>query len=186
MQSLSPRAAAAVFIALALLMGITRGMQAQLPDASWAVFLLGGFYLRAWWLFALLFIEAVLVDWSAVRLAGISDYCFTPAYIALLPAQAVLWLGGIFYAARHRLAPGALLPLAAAFTVSVCAAFSISNAGFYLLSGRFSDMTAVEYASRVSAYLPGYILTAALWLAAAVAIHLAILLLLRAGRYRLD
>jgi len=186
MQSLSPRTSGVIFALLALLMGITRGLQTQLPDASWAVFLLGGFYLRAWWPFALLFLEAVLVDWSVVRLAGVSDYCFTPAYIALLPSQAVLWLGGSWYASRHRLAVGALLSLAVACTVSVCAAFLISNAGFYLLSGHFADMTVAQYAGQVRHYLPGYFTVTVSWLAMAAGVHIAIALFNGRAGYKLS
>ncbi len=185
MQSLSPRALAIIFSVLALLMGITRGLQTQLPDASWAVFLLGGFYLRTWWPFALLFLEAVLVDWSVVRLAGVSDYCFTPAYIALLPSQAVLWLGGTWYAGRHRLALGTLLSLATIFTLSVGLAFLVSNAGFYFFSGYFADMTAAQYANQVLNYLPGYLVVTASWLAVAAGAHIAVARLGRREGYRL-
>jgi len=59
-----------IFLALALVMAITRGtIQIHhfeaFPDASWGVFFLAGFWLRGAgrWAFPLLMAEAVLIDY---------------------------------------------------------------------------------------------------------------------------
>ena len=82
------------------------GTAFSLPDASYAVFLLGGLYpaksarlsLIA---FMVLVIEAGLIDWDASALQGISDWCIRPAYWFLIPTYASLWLAGRWYGLRN-------------------------------------------------------------------------------------
>ncbi len=75
-----------IFIALALAMAVTRIHHFDvLPDASWAIFFLAGFWLRgsARWAFPLLMAEAVLVDFVVITQQGMSfwsQYCVSPAY----------------------------------------------------------------------------------------------------------
>ena len=64
-MTLSATQRAFIFLILALVMAGTRiNHFAAIPDASWAVFFVAGFYLRgSWrWAFALLIAIAVLVD----------------------------------------------------------------------------------------------------------------------------
>ena len=95
-----------------------------------AVFFLGGLYLRGHLPFVGLLALAVGIDWAAIELAGVSDFCVTPAYAFLLPAYAVLWYGGRAWAPRMRQdwrgVSGALL------VALVCASlsFAISNGAF--------------------------------------------------------
>ncbi|MFL6623673.1 MAG: hypothetical protein ACJ8NR_13860, partial [Sulfurifustis sp.] len=103
MPSLSVRSQAAVGVALIGLIVLTRGYHVTtlahvLPEASWAAFFLAGVYLRAVWAPALLFAVAALLDYTAVTWGGVSDFCISPAYAALLPAYAALWLAGRWYA----------------------------------------------------------------------------------------
>jgi hypothetical protein len=71
-----------------------------LPDASWAIFFLSGFYLFDARAFAVLMVEAMLIDYVATAHLGVSSYCLSIAYPFVLPADATLWLGGRL-AARH-------------------------------------------------------------------------------------
>ena len=93
-----------LFAAFATFMVATRfhhfGDVLHLPDASMALFFLGGLYLRKHWQFAAFIALAVVIDWIAIEHAGVSDFCVTPAYSFLLPAYAVLWYGGRLYADR--------------------------------------------------------------------------------------
>ena len=63
---------AIVLSLLALLMLATRSHVfshfTPVPDASWAVFFIGGFYLRGWgrWAFPLLMVLAVGIDWAVI------------------------------------------------------------------------------------------------------------------------
>lgn len=130
-----------IFIALALVMAVTRIHHFDvLPDASWAVFFLAGFWLRgsARWAFPLLLAEAVLVDFVVITQQGInfwSHYCVSPAYWFLIAAYAALWLGGSWLAKHQR---GLRLPtlglavLALLASEAVC--YLISNGSFYWIS----------------------------------------------------
>ncbi|MEO6927038.1 MAG: hypothetical protein ABI129_10270, partial [Rhodanobacter sp.] len=75
-----------IFALLALVMAATRLHHFDaLPDASWGVFFLAGFWLRgsARWAFPLLIAEAVLVDFFVITGSGLdfwSHYCVSPAY----------------------------------------------------------------------------------------------------------
>ncbi len=160
---------------LALLMAATRfhhfGSATQLPDASLAVFFLGGFYLRRSVLLGCYLAQAALIDYLAISLGGVSDWCVTPAYAFLIPTYVSLWLGGVWYARRHRLEWRTLAPLAGAVFAGVSAAFLISNASFYLLSGYFPEMSWTEYASRVVKYYPPYAVAAIAYIGVAAALH---------------
>ena len=49
-----------------------------------------------------------------------------------------------------------------------------SNATFYLFSERFADMSTAEYTSRVAQYYVSYVSVALLYIACAVALHMAV------------
>ena len=99
-----------VAAALVLAMTLTRfhhiGSVLHLQDASMAVFFLGGLFLRRHAAFAGYLLLAVVIDYIAVSLRGLSffeAYCVTPSYGFLLLAYAALWYAGRFYAPRLRL-----------------------------------------------------------------------------------
>ena len=134
----------AIFLGLALVMGVTRFhpslLHHALWDASWGVFFLAGFWLRGHgrWAFPLLMAEAVLVDYFVISGQGIdfwSHYCVSLAYWFLLPSYGALWLGGSWLAKRQQgltlrtlgLATGALL-------VAEGACYLVSNGSFYWIS----------------------------------------------------
>ena len=66
-----------------------------------------------------------------------------------------------------------LVKLALAAWAGCSFAFVFSNATFYLFSERFAAMSATEYASRVSEYYGSYVMFALLYIACAVALHMA-------------
>ena len=176
-----------IFVTLATLMAATRfnhfGSSVSLPDASLAVFFLGGLYLSrsvrgSVAIFSALILEAGCIDYYATSVQGVSDWCMTPAYWFLIPTYAGLWLAG------HWCAPGKMvkgramesreLPgLALAAWASGSFAFIFSNATFYLFSGRYTEMSVLEYAARVAQYYVPYVSVALLYIACAVAIHMA-------------
>lgn len=104
MLPLSRPAERAVFIAALLAMTATRFHHTSdwlhLPDASMALFFLGGLALRRHRYFIGLLLMSVLIDWAAVTLAGVSDFCITAAYAALPFAYGVLWYAGSALHAR--------------------------------------------------------------------------------------
>lgn len=170
-----------IFALLALLMAGTRynhfGSSVALPDASLAVFLLAGFYLaRLRWpallAFAFLLLEAAAIDYYAIAIQGVSDWCVSPAYVFLIPTYAVMMLSGRWFAARRQKSWGSLAVFAVLSFVATSSAFLISNASFYLFSGRFQDMSVSEYAARVVQYYPPYLSSALLYLAIAALVHI--------------
>ncbi len=167
---------------LMLAMAATRfnhfGSAFSLPDASWAVFFLGGLYLARYTrasiaVFIALLLEAGLMDSYVTNVQGVSDWCMTPAYWFLIPTYGSLWLVGRWFALRHSLeGKKGLVLLAVLAWAANSFAFFLSNASFYLVSGRFAEMTATEYASRVSEYYVSYVSMSMLYIACVVGIHI--------------
>lgn len=131
-----------LFVILALVMAVTRfdhiGSHVMLPDASWAVFFLGGFYLaRQWkWAFPLLMAEAVAIDLIAINFFGVSNYCVTIAYWFIVPSYASLWLGGSWFQRHYAFSARGLGLLVASLFAAVSVCYLISNGSFYWLGGR--------------------------------------------------
>ncbi|CAM0997786.1 Cobalamin ABC transporter [Rhodanobacter sp. Root179] len=130
-----------IFLLLALVMVATRLHHfGALPDASWGVFFLAGFWLRgsARWAFPLLIATAVLVDFFAITSSGLdfwSHYCVSPAYWFMPVYFAALWMGGSWLA-RHQsgLSLTTLGLAAVSLLVSETLCYLISNGSFYWLS----------------------------------------------------
>lgn len=179
MLILSARKQAAIGIALAALLIATRGhhfvtVKQVLPSASWAVFFLAGFYLRPAWVLAGLLGIAGLVDYAAIGWGGVSDFCVSPAYAALIPAYGALWLAGRWYAERYTFKVVTLIPLAAAALVGIAVCEVISSGSFYFFSGRFPEPTLAEFGARLLKYGTHYLSTTAFWIGVAAVVHVAI------------
>ena len=161
-QSLGLRSKPSAMIAgLAVVLAVTRFDHfGAIPDASLAVFLLGGMLLGGAGAFAGLFALAFSVDLAAIEVDAWRAYCMTPAYWGLLPTYALLWLGG----ARLGRAPDSmfarrLLPAALGlFTV----AFVISNLTWWAFSHRF-DMAFPDFWFAVARYYPPYVVAGLLY-----------------------
>ncbi|MGC2164678.1 MAG: hypothetical protein WA632_01540 [Gallionella sp.] len=171
-----------IFAILASLMAATRfdhfGSSVALPDASYAIFFLGGVFLTlsrrlSVALFTALILEAGLIDVYATSVQGISDWCMTPAYWFLIPTYASLWLSGRWFSSKHSLQGKGLAGVMLTAFAATSFAFAFSNATFYLFSDRFAMMGAAEYATRVSQYYGSYVSVALLYIACAVAVGLA-------------
>lgn len=177
MFSLSRQYQLIVGALLVVLMIVTRGHHFAsinvLPSASWAVFLLAGFYLSSRWTFPSLLSLAAALDLSAVFIGGASNYCLSPAYAMLLPAYGSLWLGGRWLARHYQPQWFMLLSMTAVVTASTALATIFSSGGFYWFSGRYTDPSFVELASRVFDYYPQYLANTAFYVAVAVVCHLA-------------
>ena len=163
----------AIACALAALMAATRfhhfGSAMYLPDASLAVFFLGGLYLRRTLAFGAYAGLAALIDYLAIAHGGVGDWCVTPAYAFLLPTYACLWWAGVWCSRHDRHGWRGYARLAGALLVATGLAFLISNASFYGLSGYFGELSLAEYAARVARYFPPYLVSAVAYVAAAIA-----------------
>ena len=174
-----------ILAALAALMLLTRThnfmLGGLLPDASWAVFLLGGFFLKQFRYLAALGALAWLIDVAVTVRTPAAAYCFSPAYVALVASWVLLWSAGRF---SNNLFSGSLawLKLPLLPIAGVCAAYLVSNLGFYALSGNFAGMSLAEYAGRVARYFDGFLFASLGYFLLGVAIAPAIAKLVEQAR----
>ena len=162
---------------LALLMVATRvNHWAPIPDASWAVFFIGGFYLRQWtrWAFPALMALAVLVDYAVITGQGLSfwqHYCVSAAYWFLVPAYFAMWAGGLFVARRYSRSWRTLALTAVALVASTMVCQLLSQGSFYWLSASVADKTVAGWAANYVQWLLPYMQTAATYVGIAVVVH---------------
>ncbi len=154
-----------LLLVLALAMAATRvshfGTAELLPDASLAVFLLGGALLGGWQCFAILFAAAFGADMLSAQTAEEAGWCLTPAYWGLLPTYAVLWLAGRWLGKQEG---PSFVRDAGVSVAAVALAFIVSNATWFAFSKTVGDMSAADYALAVAKYFPPYLGSAMLYL----------------------
>lgn len=169
----SPSVQAGIGLTLMAVMLATRfhhfGDALHLPDASWALFFLAGFYLSPPWLAALL-VQAVAIDVAAVGWLGVSDYCLTPAYAVLQVAHLALWGGGRL-AARQPAGIAGVVRMGGIALVSAVVAFLLSNGSFYWFGGRVADTSLAQFAQTCIDYGPRFVAVMLLYLAVAALLH---------------
>ncbi|MCL1634454.1 hypothetical protein M2650_07390 [Luteimonas sp. SX5] len=168
---------AIVLSLLVLLMAATRthvfSHFAPVPDASWAVFFIGGFYLRAWtrWAFPLLMALAVLIDWWVISSQGISfwsHYCVSPGYWFLIPAHLAMWLGGLWLARHYKGASVAALGrLAASLFAATALCHLLAQGSFYWLSSSVAEPTFAGWWKNYSDWFLPYLRSTAMFVAVA-------------------
>lgn len=182
-----------ILVLLGLIMAATRSHHfsplanatwGPLPDASWAVFFVAGYYLRDWlrWAFPMLLALAVLVDYFVISATGVNfwtHYCVSAAYWFLLPAYLALWMGGAWLAAR-----GAgqhwrdLGKLAASLLVAVSVSYLVSNGSYYWLSDTWLATSAdgrslMGWMGNLADWYLPYLRITALYVGVATVLHIA-------------
>lgn len=165
---------------LTVLMLLTRSSHtislAVLPNASWAIFFIAGFYLRraGWFIFFLA--QAFALDLIAVTWGGVSNFCVSPAYPFLVPAYAALWLSGLWYASHYTMAWSNLPLLLLSVLSGALVCELLSSGGFYFVSGRFTDTSLSGFAERLALYFPLSLGALLFYTIIAALLHLAITL----------
>ncbi|HEU4670799.1 MAG TPA: hypothetical protein VFR91_08815 [Dyella sp.] len=176
-----------IFSILALVMAATRLHHFDaIPDASWGVFFLAGFWLRgsARWAFPLLMALAVLVDFFAITSQGLSfwsHYCVSPGYWFLAPSYFALWLGGSWLARHQAGLRASTLGLSAlALLVSEGVCYLLSNGSFYWLSPTTVAARSLDgwFANLGDWYLP-FLATTAMYVGIGAVFHVLLSLLAR-------
>jgi hypothetical protein len=170
---------AGIFALLALVMAATRiNHFGILPDATWAVFFIAGFYLRgqARWAFPLLMAEAVLVDFVVITNQGMNffdAYCVSAAYWCLVAAYGAMWLGGSQLRRFYQGLSLASLGIAAlSLIVSVCVCHLVAQGSFYWISDSFSSARTFDgWWKNYSDWLLPYMKTAAIYVSIGAALH---------------
>jgi hypothetical protein len=175
------------FCTLAALMAVTRsghlGTAWAPPDASWAVLYLAGFYFGREWRWALptLLGTAIGVDFIAIRDFGVSAYCVTMAYVFLVPAYALLWLGGVWMRRAYRHDVADLARWAASLGISASLCFLLTNASSYWLGGRIPDPTLGGWWQNFMRWYAGFIGVPFVYTGIAALLHTALDRPARAG-----
>ena len=147
-----------IVTAIAFLMILTRGSHVltsvALPDASLALLLIGGLYLRkaAW--FTLFVVLATAIDFGAAAVDSLQAFCLTAGYWGMLPTYAVMWLAGLWLGKQSSTLNALKFTLAS--LVSTLAAFVISTQTYYLFSGRFPNSGILETIQYGWNYLPSF------------------------------
>jgi hypothetical protein len=201
-SSLSNDLRLGIFLILGLLMAATRSHHfAVVPDASWAVFFVAGFYFssaapattgaanglpgrnRSLLAFALLMALAVLTDFFVIRSQGIdfwSHYCVSPAYWFLVPSYATLWLGGAWLRARSQglhLRDLGLLVASAVVAASAC--YLVSNGSFYWISASVPARSFAGWIENLGDWYLPFVQTTLMYIGIAAALHVATMLAAR-------
>lgn len=178
MTPMSNTARAGIFLILALVMLATRiNHFGPLPDASWAVFFIAGFYLKdSWrWAFPSLMALAVMIDYAVITRQGYSfwsHYCMSPAYLFLLPSYAAPWLGGAWLRTHYRglhAREFALLLGSAVLAASLC--FLISNGSFYWISANVPLRSFAGWMENLGDWYLPYLRTTLIYVGIAAALH---------------
>jgi hypothetical protein len=167
-----------ILLALAAVIFATRiGHFAPLPDATWAAFFLGGFYLRgvSRWAFPALMAVAVLADWFVISGSGQNfwtHYCVSPAYWFLLPSYFSLWAGGLVLRRYYRglgLRELGLLALTVPVAASLC--FLLSNGSFYWLSPVVTEPTWSGWMTNMGHWYLPYLKSSSIHIAIGAGLH---------------
>ncbi len=154
--------------AIAFFMLLTRGSHVltsvSLPDASLALLLIGGLYLRkaAW--FALFAVLATAIDFAAASIDSVQAFCLTAGYWGMLPTYGVMWLAGLWLSKQENSFD--VIKFTTAGVVSTFLAFVISTQTYYLFSGRFPNNGIIETMQYGWNYLPSYMGFTAIYLVA--------------------
>lgn len=185
-MTLTHRSRLTIFLVLAAVMAATRlNHFGAVPDASWAVFFIAGFYLRgsARWAFPALMALAVAVDYVVITQAGLdfwSHYCVSPGYWFLLPAHFSLWAAGSLLRRHyHGLQPNTLGLLVLNVFAGVALCHFFAQGGFYWLSSSVADPTVAGWAKNYADWFLPYLRTTGIYVAVAAVAHVAIALMAR-------
>jgi hypothetical protein len=185
-MSLSNPQRLGIGLLLAVVMLLTRVNHfGVVPDASWAVFFLGGYYLRpqSRWAFPVGMVLAVLVDWYVISASGQSfwsHYCVSVGYWFLVPSYLAMWLGGSVLSRLQRGAGwNALAWLVPVFVVATSACFVLSNGSFYWLSEVVTNPTFAGWGKNLGDWYVPYLFTAGMYVGAAAVIHVVVALVAR-------
>lgn len=178
MLSLSKRQSIFLIFALSAIMWLTRGHHmasiAQLPDASWAIFFIVGFYFSSFAVIALFLAQAFLIDYLVLSQMGIGESCFTLAYSFLLPAYLSLWFAGRWLSKRYALNVTSfkLFVFAAVSGIIVCEFISSGSYYFINVPGTASIG---EFMGRIALYLPHALAITMSYLFVALVAHLVVI-----------
>ncbi|MSQ80121.1 MAG: hypothetical protein EXR41_00205 [Candidatus Methylopumilus sp.] len=132
---------------------VTRGSHLltsiTLPDASFALFLIGGMLLTNPKWFISLFTVSVLIDLITLSINPTDQIPINLGYLGLLPSYGVMWLVGLYISKVN-----SILKFATFSALGTFVSFMISTQTYYLLSNKFPGITIQESIHAGWEYLP--------------------------------
>jgi hypothetical protein len=135
------------------IMILTRGSHIttiySLPDASFAIFLIGGMLLKKPKWFISLFILSVVIDLVTLSMNNTYQVSINLGYLGLLASYVIMWFFGSRIANTK-----SFLRFAAFGVIATLITFVISTQTYNLLSGTFPDITIKESIQTGWEYLP--------------------------------
>ena len=138
---------------LIFLILLTRGdhllTSVSLPDASFALFLIGGMLLKKPKWFISLFAFSVVIDLVTLSMNVTYQIPINLGYLGLLASYGIMWFFGSRIANTK-----SFLKFAAFGIISTLITFVISTQAYNLLSGTFPDITIKESIQTGWEYLP--------------------------------
>ena len=142
-----------LFTFLIFLMLLTRGdhllTSVSIPDASFAIFLVGGILLKKPKWFISLFILSVVIDLATLSMNNTYQIPINLGYLGLLASYGIMWFFG------SRIANTKSFVRFVAFgVISTLITFVISTQTYNLLSGTFPGMTIKQSIQTGWEYLP--------------------------------
>jgi len=139
--------------AILFLMVLTRGAHlltsVSLPDASFALFLVGGILLKKPKWFISLFILSVGIDLATLSMNNTYQIPINLGYLGLLASYGIMWFFGLRIANTNN-----FVKFTAFSFLATLIAFLISTQSYNLLSGAFPDITIKESIQTGWEYLP--------------------------------
>ena len=142
-----------IFTFLIFLMLLTRGDHlltlVSLPDASFALFFIGGMLLKKPKWFISLFAFSVVIDLVTLSMNITYQIPINLGYLGLLVSYGIMWFFGSRIANTK-----SFLKFAAFSVLATLIAFLISTQTYNLLSGTFPDITIKESIQTGWEYLP--------------------------------
>ena len=142
-----------IFVFLFLFMVLTRGdhllTSVSLPDASFALFLIGGMLLKKPKWFISLFAFSVVIDLVTLSMNITYQIPINLGYLGLLVSYGIMWFFGSRIANTK-----SFLKFAAFSVLATLIAFLISTQTYNLLSGTFPDITIKQSIQTGWEYLP--------------------------------
>ena len=125
---------------LLLIMILTRGSHLltsiTLPDASFALFLIGGMLLKKPKWFISLFAASVIIDLIALSINPTDQIPINLGYLGLLPSYGIMWLIGLYVSKTKDILKFLIFSALGTFV-----SFMISTQTYYLFSNKFPGIT---------------------------------------------
>ena len=157
-------------VIMMLLMMATRGhvnwlsSASHLPDFTLPALFITGVYFKNWLAPIPLILLAVFIDWYVISYNGVSDFCISEAYMMLLPAFYMMFIGGRLINSLWVNSFKQLLSITLILLMATGVEWFISSASFYWTAPYLPEPTWVEFLSRVEKYAPEAIRHVFMWM----------------------